>query len=71
MKETILAYSLSVGLEGEQPIETGPPSEQAIFTPLFAMAGSGYSSFLSSIRIDIQMRIVHYLIVSLVEQGFR
>lgn len=35
LKETILAYSPPTGLEGEQPIETGPPSEQAILTSLF------------------------------------
>ena len=35
MKETILAYSPPTNLEGEQPIETGPPSEQAILTSLF------------------------------------
>jgi len=47
VKETILAYSLPVGLEGEQPIETGPPSEQAVLTPLFAMAGS----FIGGLRL--------------------
>lgn len=35
MKETILAYSSPVSLEGEQLLETGPPSEQAILVSLF------------------------------------
>jgi len=35
VKETIITYSPLASLEGEQPIETGPPSEQAILTSLF------------------------------------